>query len=95
VEQARQIVLALRADPPGELSEAQAGREIAAILARADENDEAGTVRLAGAAKAPRRLWAGYWVAAAASVVLILGMWWYGANGPQRFESRRVTGIGH
>jgi ferric-dicitrate binding protein FerR (iron transport regulator) len=81
VEQARQIVLALRADGPGELSEAQAGHAIAAILARADENGEEATVRLP-AAEAPRRLWAGYWVAAAASVVLIIGMlWWYGPNG--------------
>ncbi|MBD0254947.1 MAG: FecR domain-containing protein [Cytophagales bacterium] len=82
VEQARQIVLALRADGPGELSEGQATRDIAAILARADENDEETTVRLPGTAEAPRRMWAGYWAAAAASVVLILGMfWWYGPNG--------------
>ncbi len=92
VDQARQIVLALRADPPGELSEAQAGREIAAILARADENDEEAAVRLPGVAEAPRRWWAGYWVAAAASVVLVLGMWWYGANGPQRPQAPVAQG---
>ncbi len=80
LEQARQIVLALRADPPGELGEAEAGHAIAAILARADEAET--PERSLVTPQAPRRPWTGYWVAAAASVVLVLGLWW--GYGPDR-----------
>jgi ferric-dicitrate binding protein FerR (iron transport regulator) len=87
VEQARQVVLALRADGPGEMGEAQVEHQVAAILARADaegQGTEAPVHPLAGA-ETPRRSWMGWWVAAAASVVLLLGvLWWYGPNGSPR-----------
>lgn len=97
VEQARQVVLALRADGPVEMDEAQVGHEIAAILARADAeaNDAEAPVRPLGV-ETPRRSWMGWWGAAAASVVLLLGVfWWYGPNGsrgPQAPVAQRPAG---